>query len=163
MPYTITIESYREFVERHHGRALRCDGQLLFADGASATDDGEYRQEPPRNPLELIRVQLRYWREGVRRSTADFNALRSQCQQQAELASRYSNLPGPSNAMLADLHKLQAAVGFCRSEVDRLQKELAEKVGPDPEVQRQRFREQYEREQQAAAAAVLGQIAAITI
>ena len=163
MPYTVIVESYREFVERHHGRALRCDGRLLFADGASCNDDGESRQEPPTHPVELIRVQLRYWREAVKRSTADFDSLRGECSRQAELAARYSNLPGPSNAALADLHKLRDAVGFCRDEVAKLEKQLAEKVGPDPEVQRQRFREQYEREQQATAATVLAEIASINI
>jgi len=163
MPYTITIESSREFIERHHGRALRCDGRLLFADAASCSDDGENREEPPPHPVELTRVKLRYWREAVKRSTADFNALRSQCQQQGELASRFSNLPGPSNEMLSDLHKLQQAVFFCREKVAELEKELSEKVGPDPEVQRRRFREQYERDEQARAAALLGEIASITI
>ena len=45
----------------------------------------------------------------------------------------------------------------------KLEKELAEKVGPDPEVHRRGFREQYERDEQAPAAAVLGEIASITI
>jgi hypothetical protein len=163
MPYTITIESYREFIERHNGRALRCDGQLLFADGASCSDDGECRQEPPRDPVELIRVKLRYWREAVKRSTADFEALRSECSRQAELAARYSNLPGPPNAALSDLHKLKDAVTFCRDEVAKLEEEWAKKTADDPDRLRRQFRERYEKEQQAAAGALLSEIASITI
>ena len=163
MPYTVVVESYREFAERHGNRPLNVAGRLLFADGASTTDDGECRQEPPRDPVELIRVQLRYWRDAVRRSTADFAALKSECARMAELATRYSNLPGPSNTALADLHKLRDAVIYCREEVAKLEKELAAKGGADPDHLRRQWREKYEREQQAAAASVLGEIASINI
>jgi hypothetical protein len=161
--YTITIESYREFADRHGNRPLNVAGQLLFADGASCLRDGEGRQEPPRDAAELVRVKLRYWREAVKRSTADFDSLKSECARQAELATRYSNLPGPSNAALADLHWLKGAVEFARKTVAELEKELAAKAGADPESQRRRFREQYERDEQARAAALLGEIASITI
>ncbi len=163
MPFTVTVESYHEFARRHGNRPLGCDGRLLFADGASCSDDGELREEPPRNPVELIRVQLRYWRQAVRRSTADFEALRSQCSRQAEMATRYANLPGPSNGALADLHKLRDAVLFCRTKVAELEKALAEKTANDPDRLRRQDIIRYEREQQAAAAALVGEIASISI
>jgi hypothetical protein len=164
MPYTVIVESYREFAERHGNRPLNCGSMNLFADGAMVNpNDDRDRQEPPRGPVELVRVKLRYWREAVRRSTADFETLRSQCSRQAELAARYSNLPGPANGALADLHKLRDAVAFCREKVAELDKELEAKTTDDPGRLRQQACEQYERDEQARAAALLGEIASITI
>lgn len=164
MPYTITIESYQEFSARHGNRPLRCGNVLLFADGAMCNpDDGNLREEPPRDPVESLHRQLRYWREAVRRSTADFTTLRGQCSQQAQLASRYSNLPGPSNEALADLHKLQSAVMFCREKVAELEKALADKAVADPESHRQQCREQYDREDRARAAQLIHEIQSITL
>jgi len=164
MPYTITIESYYEFAQRHGNRPLNCGSVTLFADGAMVSPhDDRDRQEPPADPVENLRLRLQYWRQAVKRSSADFEALRGQCSQQAELAARYSNLPGPPNEAMADLHKLRSAVLLCREKVDELEREIAAKVGSDPERKRLQFRVQYEREQQAAAAALLGEIASINI
>lgn len=163
MPYTIVVESFREFSEKHGARPLRGGNRLLFADGASCLDDGEGRQEPPRDAVENLRCRLAYWREAVRRSTADFDSLKSECARQAELASRYSNLPGPPNAALADLHKLRDAVTYCREEVAKLEKELAERAAENPDRLRRQQLEEYERNQQAAAATVLAEIASINL
>ena len=163
MPFSILIESYREFAERHGNRPLNVAGRLAFFDGATSSTDGESRMEPPTHPVENLRCRLQYWRTAVARASEDFYSLRGQCQQAAELASRYSNLPGPSNLMLADLHKLQAAVAYCRAEVAKLEAELAAKAANHPDHQRLQFRQQQERSQQAAAAAVLGEISSINI
>jgi hypothetical protein len=161
--YTITIESYREFADRHGNRPLNVAGQLLFADGASCLDDGEGRQEPPRDPVENLRLRLRYWKAAIKRSESDFAAVKGECSRQAELAARYANLPGPSNAAIADLHKLRDAVAYCRTEAAKLQTQLVEKTINDPDRLRRRTREEYERQQQTAAATVLAEIASINI
>jgi hypothetical protein len=163
MPYTVVIENYHEFAQRHGNRPLNVAGRLLFYDGASCLDDGEGHQEPPTHPVENLRQRLAYWREAVRRSSADFESLRAECSRQAELAARYANLPGPPNAALSDLHKLRDAVTFCRDEVAKLEEEWAKKTADNPDRLRRQFREQYEREQQARAGALLSEIASLTI
>jgi hypothetical protein len=164
MPYTVTIESYREFAARHGNKPLQVGNRLLFADGAAVVaDDESIREEPPADPAENLRQRLAYWRAAVRRATLDFDELKSYCSRQAELATRYSNLPGPPNAALSDLHKLRDAVGFCRDEVAKLEKQLAERTVSDPDRLRRQHLEEYERQQQAAAATVLAEIASINI
>lgn len=164
MAYSILIESWHEFHEKHGGRPLSVGGRLVYADGASVhPDDRDHRAAPPSDPIELVRVKLRYWQEAVRRSTADFHALRGRCSQQAELCSRYGNLPGPSNEALSSLHRLKDAVQFCREKVSELEKELASKVGTDPAADRRKFMVEQELQQRSRAAELAHEISSITI
>ena len=95
MPYTVTIENWHEFVARHCGQQLNCDGLLIFADGASASaDDSNLRSEPPRDPVELLRMKLRYWRQAVKTSERDFVNTRAFCA--ASLALRAIQEPARS-------------------------------------------------------------------
>ena len=161
--YTITIESYREFSQRHGNRPLAVGNEMLFADGAAcSSEDADRRQEPPHDPVELIRVKLRYWREAVKRAEYDFDSAKTDFARQAALAARYANLPGPPHAK-AELNRIAEAVRFCRDQVAKLEAELAEKTVADPLAAAMKFRIENELEEQRRAAELLHEIESVTI
>jgi hypothetical protein len=164
MPYVQVIESFREFAQRHGNQSLNCDGLIVFPDGASANaDDGNYRSEPPADPVELLRMKLRFWRQAVKVSEKDFTSTRAQFVQQAQFAMRYGNLPGPGSDAVDYLNEIAAAVRRARDEVAKLEKELAENSGDDLEYRRRQFRIQHEQEEQRRAAQLLQEIESVVI
>jgi hypothetical protein len=143
---------------------LNCDGLILFADGASASvDDANLREEPPRDPVELLRMRVRYWRQAVKVSERDFASTRADFARQAALCCRYSNLPGPGPDAVGYLNEIAAAVRRARDEVAKLEKELAAATADDPTIERRRLIAQYEQEDRARAAELLQSIESVTI
>jgi hypothetical protein len=61
------------------------------------------------------------------------------------------------------LYKLRDAVAFCREKAAELEKELASHAADDPGYHTRQFRAHREQEERLAAAALVAEIASITI
>jgi hypothetical protein len=165
MPYTITVEPYYEFAQRHGNRPLRCGVVILFADGASVHPDNDaIREEPPTDRVALLQRRLSYWKQAVRASSGDFDAHKSMVAQAAALASRYvGSVPGPTHDDLTHLNKLAEAGRFCRDEVAKLERELKSLVAESPEYQHQQFQEKQLEDDRLHALELLTQIESVSI
>lgn len=175
MAYQILVEQYFEFLKRHSGTVeidgtnvstgpLAVNGQLLFPTGAwVSADDEKFRAEAPRDPIELIKAKLRYWKAAAARSTSDFHRLKGDATRQASLCLRFANLPGVSGAMLKEMRMLAAMVRRANEEVGRLQSELTELTKDDDAVRRRKLRDEIELREQGKAREVMAEVAAINL
>ena len=164
MPRTIIVESYQEFAQRHgnDGLSIGKTGWILFSDGASVLQsDGDFREEPPTDPRELLILRRDYFREALKCAEKDFHRTQTAFADQAALASRSASIPSaPSNAaeILRDLAKVVFGI---RGELER----IGQQLHSDPMAEERRaieYRKECDR-QKANAAVLLSQIQVIGI
>jgi len=96
------IESFQEWSARHGGAVRNPDladgvggGLPRFVCSDGAASDGERHWEPPEGEFNRLEAQRLYYAALLRREEEAWESFRSECLQQAALASRYSNLPPP--------------------------------------------------------------------
>lgn len=155
-------ESDIEFIARHGARQINVGGQLLMPDGAVLIQsDGGYsiRHEPSANLQERLRQQRRYADERRKRADVEFMQARTAFSEQASLAARYSNLPGPPPNAPDVLTRLKQRVQKWRDRVLELEKQLSD----TPEMRQQHEREQHLARQRGKVAALGQQINAIDL
>ena len=160
MPRTIVIDSYQEFADRHGGSPVQVENIFLFPDGASVNgDDRDDRREPPADPTERLRARRDYVAAHLDRTIDNFQSLKAHCHEQASLAARYTNLPGPPVDAPKELRRLAALAEKYREELAEIDAQLAE----TPEAQRQRELDALRAEQNARQAQLMAEIKGIEI
>lgn len=120
MPFYCT---YNEFAAKHGNDAIRiAPSLLLFSDGARVNDaDGRFAYYEPQAEEDALAWQLKYARAKLERATDNFNRAKHDMMEQAQLASRYANLPGPPENATDILEKLKAEAVLWREKVANLE------------------------------------------
>lgn len=166
----IMIEDYQEFSVRHGGNPVEVhfqrggrrvsSGWLVFPDGAMCSvSDAEFRKEPPHDPTEQLKTRRDYVNEVLERAISDFNHLKSECHHQEMLASRYRNFTGPSADAPAQLRRLRAIVEARRTELRKLDAQLAD----TPEARDRQMRNTLDQELEHDCTDLMNEIKAIQI
>lgn len=154
MAYTVIIESFKEFTQRHGDDGLLIDeiGAIVFSDGASvAFDDADRRDEPPDNPKSLLELKRLYHREATKRAEQDFYGTRKQFVDMAAAAARYANpLPGPPADAVQILAELAEHARQCRAQLADIDRQLKE-MAPPEDKQARAYQERRQREHRANA------------
>lgn len=117
------------------GPPITIDGYLFFPDGAMRTSM-EFHQ-PPEDPYERARMGVRYHEAVVRRWTEAFNEKKRSINSHTQ-ASLRSGYPGPTDADVEELKKLQQTVFDCRQALERAQ-ELVDQLKPDDQRREERM------------------------
>jgi len=147
----LTVETFREFAERHGGDAVEVGGRLLFPDGAQCGIDegrGSFRQEPPEGKYSRLQLRREYVAAKLKRAEQNFHRYRADVSEQAALASRYANLPHPGEGVVEHLHHLKRIAQKYRRELARVDKALSET--PEGRAQRERAEVMRERQHEIA-------------
>jgi hypothetical protein len=150
------------------GQGMRGEGigeLFLFADGARSKNTGTVLSftDPPTEPGALLKRKLEYLSARIEQEETAWVNFRNECLQQLQLSAKYSNLPGPGEDAVEQLKAGLERIGKLKQQRAQLQ----EQFDSLPEQVAQRQAQQAQQEQQferaSRAAAVMGEINALSL
>jgi hypothetical protein len=115
------------WVKRKDGRSLGENGSWWEGDAALFA-----YQEPPTDPLDLLRARREYWQTVYDNERKEFMEFRADAMERANNAVRYRNVPAPENAvgeLLAGRQRLDEYRGKLR-EIDAEIEKIVPRVPP---------------------------------
>lgn len=143
MPY---IENWPEFCERQDCEYLPVSGQVIFANGATASMDTSMRRDPPTDPAQLTLLRQKFLGEKLRREIQDYHAFKEQCLNAIRFARSNWNAPPPPREAKAQLEAGKARIELLQAELASLEVDYLATPEGQAEVARQSFQLERQRE-----------------
>ena len=120
------------FDTRNGNDCVKIDGFLIFSNGASRdSNPASPLYEPPKNPKEKCRLQVKYWEEMLRRHIREFDSAKNYLWEVAR-ARMNEGLPPPDDQHreVVTMKQLESDVKDCRKRLTKARRKL-DRYTPD--------------------------------
>ncbi len=120
MPF---VQSFTEFETRMDCESIELRGRTLFRNGGQARGES-ILLDPPTEEFPRLRLMREFLMAKLDTEIGAFNSFKCACSEQAVLAVKFGNLPGPPADAPQRLHAGKKRIASLRSEVLAITKKL---------------------------------------